>query len=303
MAEAEKKVEEAVEDDGSQEIELDVGEDQAEQAGKEAYGNVEMEDEAPKEEKSKDELEEYSKGVQTRINELTSRMREEERQKNEAIAFAESVKKKNDELRAKVDKLDESFVGEFGDRVTSAMEAAKQKYLKAHEEGDAEALLAAQQEISRITLDAARHEEAVKRNKERQAAPEEAPEVPVQATQPTPTDPRAERWAAENKWFGEDEAMTYAAYGLHNKLTKEMGLDPRFEDYYTALDKAIREAFPHKFEEVQPKAAPSVASAGASASKAGAKKGRRTVKLNQSQLAIARRLGVTPEQYAAHVRD
>ena len=294
MAEEEKKVEDVAEEEG-QEIELETGEDVVEEEPQEKAEEAAA--------KSEDELEEYSKGVQTRINELTSRMREEERQKNEAIAFAETVKKKNDELRAKVDKLDESFVGEFGDRVTSAMEAAKQKYLKAHEEGDAEALLAAQQEISRITLDAARHEEAVKRNKERQAAPEEAPEVPVQATQPTPTDPRAERWAAENKWFGEDEAMTYAAYGLHNKLTKEMGLDPRFEDYYTALDKAIRETFPHKFEEVQPKAAPSVASAGASASKAGAKKGRRTVKLNQSQLAIARRLGVTPEQYAAHVRD
>ena len=294
MAEEEKKVEEVVEEEG-QEIELETDEEVVEEAPQEKAEEAAA--------KSEDELEEYSKGVQTRINELTSRMREEERQKNEAIAFAESVKKKNDELRAKVDKLDESFVGEFGDRVTSAMEAAKQKYLKAHEEGDAEALLAAQQEISRITLDAARHEEAVKRNKERQAEPEEAPEVPVQATQPAPVDPRAERWAAENKWFGEDRAMTYAAYGLHDKLTKEMGLDPRFEDYYTALDKAIREVFPHKFEEVQPKAAPSVASAGASASKAGAKKGRRTVKLNASQLSIARRLGVTPEQYAAHIRD
>ena len=292
MAEEEKKVEDVVEEEG-QEIELETDEEVVEEAPQEKAEEAAA--------KSEDELEEYSKGVQTRINELTSRMREEERQKNEAIAFAESVKKKNDELRAKVDKLDESFVGEFGDRVTSAMEAAKQKYLKAHEEGDAEALLVAQQEISRITLDAARHEEAVKRNKERQAAPEEVPEVPVQ--QAPPRDLRAERWQEENKWFGEDEAMTYAAYGLHNKLTKEMGLDPRFEDYYTALDKAIRETFPHKFEEAKPKAAPSVASAGASASKAGAKKGRRTVKLNQSQLSIARRLGVTPEQYAAHIRD
>ena len=294
MAEEEKKVEEVVEEEG-QEIELETDEEVVEEAPQEKAEEAAA--------KSEDELEEYSKGVQTRINELTSRMREEERQKNEAIAFAESVKKKNDELRAKVDKLDESFVGEFGDRVTSAMEAAKQKYLKAHEDGDAEALLAAQQEISRLTLDSARHEEAVKRNKERQAAPEEVPEVPVQQQAPA-RDLRAERWQEENKWFGEDEAMTYAAYGIHNTLTKKMGLDPRFEDYYTALDNAVREAFPHKFEEAKPAAAaPSVASAGASASKAGAKKGRRTVKLNQSQLAIARRLGVTPEQYAAHVRD
>ena len=299
MAEAQKKVEEVVEDDGGQEIELDAGEEQVETAPEEAVA-----EEAQPEEKSKDELEEYSKGVQTRINELTSRMREEERQKNEAITFAESVKKQNDELRAKVEKLDESFVGEFGSRVESAMEAAKKEFEKAHEDGDAEALMAATQKISRLSLDQARHEEAVKSAKERQAAPEEAPVAAPQQVAPKPVDPRARRWAEENTWFGEDEAMTYAAYGIHNTLTKKMGLDPKTEDYYTALDNAIREAFPHKFEEAKPvAAAPSVASAGASASKAGAKKGRRTVKLNQSQLAIAKRLGVTPEQYAAHVKD
>ena len=305
MAEEEKKVEEPVEED-TLEVELDSGEDQTEQAGKEAYGNVEMEEEAPKEDAKKEELNEYSKGVQARINELTSRMREEERQKNEAIAFAESVKKKNDELRTKVDELDGHFVDEFGSRVETAMDAAKQAYAKAHEEGDADALAAATLRISELSLDQAKHTEAKKRSEKRQAEPTEEvpafqPEVKEAVQQP---DPRAEAWAKENEWFGQDEAMTFAAYGLHKRLTDGMGLDPSTEEYYTALDKNLREYFPAHFEqEEKSKAAPRVVPAGASASKSGKKQGRRTVKLNASQLAIAKKLGVTPEQYAAHVKE
>ena len=280
---------------------VEVGEEQAEAPVEQA----EAEQEAPQAEAQEDELEQYSDSVQRRISKLTNRFREEERQRQAAIEYAEAVKKQNEELRSRLDKLDQSYVGEFGNRVEADAAAAKESYRKAYEDGDADAMFEAQERISKIALEKARYEEAKRRNDERQEQPQR--EQPVaqqpaqqQAAQP---DPKAEAWASKNEWFGNDQTMTYAAFGIHRQLIEDEGFDPTSDEYYSELDKRVRTEFPHKFAEAKRDAGPRVASAGSTASKSSSPKGRRTVKLTPSQIAIAKRLNVPLEEYAKYVKE
>ena len=252
-----------------------------------------------KKEDKKDELKEYSDGVQKRIAKLTRKMREAERQKEEAIAFAESAKKSQSELQNRLSKLDKSYVSEFESRVSTNLSAAKQALKTAIEAQDVEGQVKAQEQIATLTMDAAR----LSSLKTQAEAPKEEKEVnitPQRSTQSTVTDPRAEEWAANNAWFGNDSAMTYTAFDIHKKLVEEEGYDPKSDEYYAEVDKRIRVEFPHKFDKMEntsterAKPAQTVASAKRSAS-TGRKK---TVKLTPSQVAIAKRLGVPLEDYA-----
>ena len=281
---------------------VEVDEEQAEVAVEQPE-----EEQAPAEAeaKSEDELEQYSESVQRRISKLTNRFREEERQRQAAIEYAEAVKKQNEELRSRLDKLDQSYVGEFGSRVEADAAAAKESYRKAYEEGDADGMFEAQQRISRIALEQARYEEAKRRNEERLAQPVEEPQAApqqVQQQQAAP-DPKAEAWAQKNEWFGSDQTMTYAAFGIHRQLIEDEGFDPTSDEYYSELDNRIRTEFPQKFAETKRDTGPRVASAGSTASKSSSPKGRRTVKLTPSQIAIAKRLNVPLEEYAKYVKE
>ena len=200
--------------------------------------------EAPEAE-NEDELEQYSDSVQKRISKLTHRYREEERQRQAAIEYAEAVKKQNEELRSRLDQLDQSYVGEFGTRVDSQVAAAKEAYKKAYDEGDADKMFEAQQNISKLALEQARLEQVrVQRERmtaqpqqEEQAIPQQ-PQAQQQAqAQP---DPKAEQWAQKNEWFGQDQTMTYAAFGIHRQLIEEEGFDPTADEYYNELDKIVR---------------------------------------------------------------
>ena len=250
-----------------------------------------------------EDLSEYSEGVKKRISKLTNRFREEERQKQSAITYAESIKKQNEELKARLEKLDNNYVGEFDNRVTAQAQAAKEAYKKALESGDADALYEAQQNVARIAMEEANLKKLkAEREEQAQAVEEAAPQQPQQKTQPKP-DPRAERWAQDNEWFGQDQTMTYAAFGVHKTLIEQEGFDPNTEDYYTELDRRMRTEFPHKFSDTRTQSStPRVASAGATASRS-ATRGKRTVKLTPSQIAIAKRLGVPLEEYAKHVKE
>ena len=272
----------------------------------ETSAETETTTEEPKQEATDaDDLSQYSESVKKRIAKLTKKFRDEEKERAAAIEFAESVKKQNDELKAKLDKLDNTYVGEFDTRVQSQAAAAKEAYRKAYEAGDADAMYEAQQTISRIALEEARlnqlkeqREENAKKAEVNGAAP-----APAQAPPPPKPDPRAEEWATQNEWFGQDQTMTYAAFGIHKSLIEEDGLDPNTEEYYTELDNRIRSEFPHKFGETKKSSGPRVASAGATASKTVSPKGRRTVKLTPSQIAIAKRLNVPLEEYAKYVKE
>ena len=257
--------------------------------------------------KEEDDLSDYSDTVKKRIAKLTKKFRDEEKQRAAALEFAESVKKQNDELKAKLDKLDTTYVGEFDTRVQSQAAAAKEAYRKAYEAGDADAMYEAQQTISRIALEEARLQQ-IKQQREEQAKAAEVngsspPQQPTPNSQPPKPDPRAEEWAQKNEWFGQDQTMTYAAFGIHKSLIEEEGLDPNTEEYYTELDTRIKTEFPHKFGETKKSSGPRVASAGATASKSVSPKGRRTVKLTPSQIAIAKRLNVPLEEYAKYVKE
>ena len=163
----------------------------------------------------------------------------------------------------------------------------------------------AQQRISRIALEQARYEEAKRRNEQRQEQPvaDPAQQQQQQQQQAQQPDPKAEAWAGKNEWFGNDQTMTYAAFGIHRQLIEDEGFDPSSDEYYSELDKRVRTEFPHKFAETKRDTGPRVASAGSTASKSSSPKGRRTVKLTPSQIAIAKRLNVPLEEYAKYVKE
>ena len=251
----------------------------------------------------KDELKEYSEGVQKRIAKLTRKMREAERQKEEALAYAQSVRNTNAEMEGRLSKIDSSYVSEFESRVKTSMAAAKLALKNAIESQDVEAQIAAQQQLAALTLDEARLNNIKVANENKPKTEEKQVNInPQQYQQPQQqSDPRAEEWASRNTWFGNDSAMTYTAFDIHKKLVEQEGYDPKSDEYYAEVDKRIRVEFPHKFDKVEDntaeraKPAQNVASARRSAS---TNKGRKTVKLTPSQVAIAKRLGVPLEEYA-----
>jgi len=258
-----------------------------------------------KTEDKKDELKEYSDGVQKRIAKLTRKMREAERQKEEAVAYAQSIKHKNDEMEGRISKMDTSYVSEFESRVKTGLAAAKLALKNAIESQDVEAQIAAQQQLAALTMDEAKVNSLKVANENKpQPQQREVNITPQQRAPQQQSDPRAEDWASRNSWFGNDSAMTYTAFDIHKKLVEQEGFDPQSNDYYAEVDKRIRLEFPHKFDKVddttteRAKPAQNVASARRSAS-TGRKK---TVKLTPSQVAIAKRLGVPLEAYAKQLK-
>jgi hypothetical protein len=252
---------------------------------------------------STDELEEYSSNVKGRINDLTKRFREEERQKQTAIEFAESVRKENENLKTRLDNLDKGYIEQFEGRVDSQLESAKKALKEAHEVGDVDKIVDAQEALSQLSLERSRVNVA----KAPQPEPTQAPVAPAtpqpqQPQQPVKADPKAEAWAQKNEWFGEDEVMTYAAFGVHRRLIEDEGFDPTSNDYYDELDKRMRNEFPQKFES-SPKSNGGRKVASAESSKSRNRSGRKTVRLTASQVAIAKRLNVPLEEYAKHVRN
>ena len=256
----------------------------------------------------KDELKEYSEGVQRRIAKLTRKMREAERQKEEALAYAQSVKNTNAEMEGRLSKIDSSYVSEFENRVKTSMAAAKLALKNAIESQDVEAQIAAQQQLAALTMDEARLNSIKVANENKPKAEEKQVNINPQQQYVAPqqqADPKAEDWASRNTWFGNDSAMTYTAFDIHKKLVEVEGFDPKSDEYYAEVDKRIRLEFPHKFDKVEDntteraKPAQNVASARRSASTS---KGRKTVKLTPSQVAIAKRLGVPLEEYAKQLK-
>jgi len=278
--------------------------EQVEEPTKEVDKSFENERETKLEKKEdKDELKEYSEGVQKRIAKLTRKMREAERQREEAIAYAEAANKSKSEMEGRLSKLDKSYVSEFESRVKTNMAAAKLALKNAIESQNVEAQIAAQEQIANLTMDGARLN-AMKVAEESKPEPVKDVNITPQRNQQPATDPKAEEWALKNSWFGNDSAMTYTAFDIHKKLVETEGFDPQSNEYYAEVDKRIRLEFPHKFDKVdntsteRAKPAQNVASAKRSAS-TGRKK---TVRLTPSQVAIAKRLGVPLEAYAKQLK-
>jgi hypothetical protein len=254
---------------------------------------------------NKKELEDYSEGVKKRIAKLTKKMREAERQREAAIDYARKIQVEKDSLAGRLTKLDTGYVSEMEKRIQSSMESAAAKLAQARTDGDLKAEIAAQTEISKLGYEEARLLDLKSRQSE---AKEIEPKVQlnqqqaVQQEQPINPDPKAQNWAQKNSWFGQDEAMTYTAFGLHKKLVDEEGYDAQSDEYYAEIDKRIRLEFPHKFattasQTITAKPVQNVASA----NRSGKNSNRKTVRLTPSQVAIAKKLGVPLEEYAKHI--
>ena len=227
-------------------------------------------------------------------------MREAERQKEEAIAYAKTAKDERDSLQSRFSKLDKSYVSEFESRVKTNMEAARVALKSAIEAGDVDAQVKAQEQMANLNADAVRLA-SLKTLKEEQPKQEKQVNVsPQQTTQSVRTDPKAESWAAKNSWFGNDTAMTYTAFDMHKTLVEKEGFDPSSDEYYTEIDKRMRVEFPNKFGKMEGSTEKVVKPTQnvASAKRPSVTGRRKTVKLTPSQTAIAKRLGVPLEEYA-----
>jgi len=248
---------------------------------------------------AKKELEDYSEGVQKRIAKLTKKMREAERQREAALDYARKVQAEKESLSGRLNKLDTGYVSEMENRIKSSMEAAASRLAQARSDGDLKAEIAATTEISKLGYEEARLSEIKSRQleaKEKVVPQQTIDPVQQQETAINP-DPKAQNWAQKNSWFGQDEAMTYTAFGLHKRLVEEEGYDPQSDEYYGEIDKRIRLEFPHKFVRTETPTTVKPVQNVASANKSG-KTGRKTVRLTPSQVAIAKKLGVPLEEYA-----
>ena len=265
-------------------------------------------------ESGEDELEDYSASVQKRIKSLTHKYREAERQNEEATRIAQQLLQENQQLKGRMQKLDSGYLTEYGARIESQIGAARKAYKEAYESGDTDAMIEAQETLARATNEKDRYEIAKRRADQQstQAQPQERMAQPEQYQQPQQhqqpqqpqqqPDPRAQTWAEKNEWFGQDEVMTYAAFGIHRRLVEEEGFDPQSDEYYNEIDRRMRSEFPNKFAAQKSSKKTQVAPAGSSASRT-TKQGRRSVKLSPSQIAIAKKLNVPLEEYAKYVKE
>ena len=305
MSDEEKQRKTSV-DDGT--VDIEVGEGYEEQ-------EVEVDDISDSSEETtvtaqEDEHEEYSQSVKKRIDRLTKKMREAERQREEALKYAQGVQSEAEKIKAKLNAVDQGYLTEYGGRITAEMASAQEAFKRAIAVGDPEATLEAQKKLTELQFATSKLEEA-KRMQARRAPQQENEQQQQQYQQPqqqqyqqpqqqaTRPDPRAEEWAEKNDWFGNDNTMTFAAYGIHKQLVDE-AFDPTSDDYYDELDKRIRAEFPHKFSDTGSKRRTAQTVAGVS--RTSSSNGRRQIKLTPSQVAIAKKLGVPLEEYAKYVK-
>ena len=288
-------------DEQEQEIDLEA---EPQQEKPEEQIEVQEQEEQPEPEakaEKREELDDYSEGVQKRIAKLTRKMREAERQKEEAIQYAQSIQDENQNLKSKYNFIQSNYGDEFEKRVKSDLEAAQIKLRDAIANNDIHEQVKAQTILAGLSMDSSRISqmkktqeelEQAKANVKTEAAPaQQAPAAPA-------PDPKADAWAAKNSWFGTDNAMTYSAFDIHKKLVEQEGFDPTSDEYYAEVDKRIRLEFPHKFGNNESTTAEQPAQTVASAKRPATKGRRKTVKLTPSQVAISKRLGVPLEEYA-----
>jgi hypothetical protein len=256
-------------------------------------------------EDSDDEHLDYSKNVQKRIDKLTRKAREAERQQDAAISFARNMQTENQALKGRVQNLDEGYVNEYGDRIASQTDSLEKELETAIATSDTAAQVEAQKKLSQLAIE----EERVRAAKVEQKRMQQQAFPPQQAQQssqvPLRPDPEAEEWARKNEWFGKDDAMTFASFGIHKTLVEQEAFDTSSPEYYAEIDKRMKEAFPHKLnggsQEVSVSEGRRPQQAVASATRSSSS-GRKTVKLTPSEVSIATKLGVPLDEYAKYKR-
>ena len=297
--------------EGEVETSIEVPEQETEDSGSGSTIEASAPASAARSEPEKNELDQVSENVQKRIAKLTAKMREAERREQAAIEYARNVQAKSQQLEQQLVTTDQSRVYEAKSRVETQQMQLKAIIRRAREEGDIDTETEAQERLMQLSMEQRQLQQWEEARPEPQAAPAQQ-QAPVQQQQyqqparqqPAPS-PRAEEWAERNEWFGKDRTMTYAAWGIHQTLIEEEGIDPDSDEYYTELDNRLRNEFPNKFRAAltnnrQRSNVPAVAPASRSS---GVNSARRTVKLSPSQVAIAKKLGVPLEEYAKYVEE
>jgi hypothetical protein len=290
------------------ELDLDLGEEEGpdvEVTVDKPAETADVEVDANETNETEDEFKKSENQTQKRINRLTKKMREAEKNADEALRFARQKEQENQQLAQKLNQMDTSYVDQYSSRVESDMAQTEAALRNAMEIGDTEAAVAAQRKMTQLAVEADRAAQAKSANEKRQKqapAPSMAQQTAPQA--PARPDPKAESWAQRNDWFGEDSAMTYAAFGIHKELVEQEGIDPKSDEYYDSLDRRMKEEFPHKFKEGSQSKRPAqtVASVNRSSGNSGRSSGTK-VRLTQRQVAMAKKLGVSLEQYAKYVKE
>ena len=253
--------------------------------------------------KDDEKLEDYSKGVQSRIAKLTRKMREAERQRDAATDYARAVEEKRQILEQRFERTDSDYMKKFESNVKTGLDSAQKELAAAIESGDAAAQVDANKRIATLAFENAKIEEAKSRRVERPApmTPSQVVQPQQSATQLPEADPDAEAWASRNTWFGQDRAMTFTAFEIHKDLVEKEGFDPKSDEYYAEVDKRIKIDFPHKFGKTNTESTMKPVQTVASAQRS-VKPGRKTVKLTPSQVVIAKKLGVPLEEYAKQLK-
>jgi len=247
-------------------------------------------------------LEDYSKGVQSRIAKLTRKMREAERREEAAVRYAQALEDKRKIDQERFQKVDADYNKRFEESVKTEMDSAQKDLARAIESGDAEAQVMANKRIAELAFDNAKLKQRKTEQDEKPVQLSDGGRLPIQTPQSLPeADPLAENWAGKNKWFGTNRAMTFTAFEIHKDLVDKEGYDPKSNEYYAEIDKRIRVDFPNKFDtsgDIQTtRPVQSVASANRSA-----KTGRKQIRLTSSEVAIAKKLGVPLEEYAKQLK-
>ena len=259
----------------------------------------------PSEKDSDDQFERADDATQKRINRLTKKMREAERREAEAVNYAKQVQTESHTLKSRMANLDNSFVNEYTTRVETQLGQAEKELGRAMELGDTQAAVEANRKITTLSIENDRASQAKmqkQRQQQQQQQPQQQQQQPQQQQQQQVRRPdrKAEDWAEQNDWFGQDEAMTFAAFGIHKKLVEDEGFDPQSDDYYSELDRRISGKFRTPPNNTSKRPAQTVA--GVSRSTSGRSSGRK-VRLTPSQVAIAKKLGVPLSEYAKYVKD
>jgi len=288
------------------ELDLDLGEEDGPDVEVTVEQPVENETVATETEATSndDEFQKSENQTQKRINRLTKKMREAEKSAEEATRFAQQKAKENQELAQKLNQMDNNYVDQYSGRVESELAQTESALRSAMEVGDTEAAVAAQRKMTQLAVDADRAAQAKSANERRQKQAQAQPVAQQQPAQPAARpDPKAESWAQRNDWFGDDSAMTYAAFGIHKELVESEGIDPKSDEYYDTLDRRMKEEFPHKFKGESQSKRPAQTVASVNRSSGTGRSSGNKVRLTQRQVAMAKKLGVSLEQYAKYVKE
>jgi len=289
---------------------IEVEEDSEEQSGSEAVVASEEPDETRtkvrKKSEGDDELENYSEGVQKRINQLTAKRKAASEEAEAAVQYAQQVHQENQQMKARLQQLDQGYRAEYEGRVVSQEQQAKRALTEAHEAGDYERVAEAQSALSqvaiekeRIRLQTAKAQRDAQQLEQQAQQQQQQQQYQQQQPQRQAADPKLEKWLSKNDWFEKDIVMNAAATAIHKQIVNDEGFDPSTDEYYAEIDRRIRKEMPHKFQAKQQNAQVVTPASGNGRSLKSGRK--RSVELTPGQVAFANKMRIPLDVYAKEV--